>query len=314
MDKATERDGTISYGAIGVGGGAGGGDENCAIEGLKQTFGDRVAFGDKTNGLTYEHRLIDDMVACAMKWEGGYVWACKNYDGDVQSDTAAQGFGSLGLMTSVLMTPDGKTVEAEAAHGTVTRHYRDHQAGKPTSTNPIASIYAWTRGLYYRGEFDGTPQGGQSFGIAPQAAEDEAEIVMRLGVGRCGLQGLAQQLFCFGRIATLIENHRTTLVFVNTRRLAERATRQLSDRLGAANVAAHHGSLAKEQRLDAEQRLKHGQLRALVATASLELGIDIGDVDLVCQIGSPRSIASTSWSSPARCAARCCSSPTWIPP
>ena len=98
-------------------------------------------------GITYEHRLIDDMVAAAMKWEGGYVWACKNYDGDVQSDTVAQGFGSLGLMTSVLMTPDGKTVEAEAAHGTVTRHYRQHQQGKPTSTNPIASIFAWTRGL-----------------------------------------------------------------------------------------------------------------------------------------------------------------------
>ncbi len=106
-------------------------------------------------GITYEHRLIDDMVAAAMKWNGGYVWACKNYDGDVQSDTVAQGFGSLGLMTSVLITPDGKTVEAEAAHGTVTRHYRMHQQGKPTSTNPIASIFAWTRGLYYRGKFDG---------------------------------------------------------------------------------------------------------------------------------------------------------------
>jgi isocitrate dehydrogenase len=109
-------------------------------------------------GLTYEHRLIDDMVAAAMKWEGGYVWACKNYDGDVQSDTVAQGFGSLGLMTSVLMTPDGKTVEAEAAHGTVTRHYRQHQQGKPTSTNPIASIYAWTGGLKHRGKLDGTPE------------------------------------------------------------------------------------------------------------------------------------------------------------
>ena len=108
-------------------------------------------------GLTYEHRLIDDMVACAMKWEGGYVWACKNYDGDVQSDTVAQGYGSLGLMTSVLMTPDGKTVEAEAAHGTVTRHYREHQKGNKTSTNPIASIYAWTQGLVYRGKMDGTP-------------------------------------------------------------------------------------------------------------------------------------------------------------
>jgi isocitrate dehydrogenase len=107
--------------------------------------------------LTYEHRLIDDMVACALKWNGGYVWACKNYDGDVQSDTLAQGFGSLGLMTSVLLSPDGKTVESEAAHGTVTRHYRQHQQGKETSTNPIASIFAWTRGLIYRGRFDNTP-------------------------------------------------------------------------------------------------------------------------------------------------------------
>lgn len=108
--------------------------------------------------LTYEHRLIDDMVAAAMKWEGGYVWACKNYDGDVQSDTVAQGYGSLGLMTSVLLAPDGKTVEAEAAHGTVTRHFRQHQQGKETSTNPIASIFAWTSGLKYRGQFDGTPE------------------------------------------------------------------------------------------------------------------------------------------------------------
>jgi isocitrate dehydrogenase len=109
-------------------------------------------------GITYEHRLIDDMVAAALKWEGGYVWACKNYDGDVQSDTVAQGFGSLGLMTSVLMTPDGETVEAEAAHGTVTRHFRQHQQGKPTSTNPIASIFAWTGGLKHRGALDGTPE------------------------------------------------------------------------------------------------------------------------------------------------------------
>ncbi|WP_417513777.1 NADP-dependent isocitrate dehydrogenase [Minwuia sp.] len=109
-------------------------------------------------GIIYEHRLIDDMVACAMKWSGKYIWACKNYDGDVQSDTVAQGFGSLGLMTSVLMTPDGKTVEAEAAHGTVTRHYRMHQQGKETSTNPIASIFAWTRGLNYRGRMDDTPK------------------------------------------------------------------------------------------------------------------------------------------------------------
>jgi isocitrate dehydrogenase len=108
--------------------------------------------------LTYEHRLIDDMVASALKWDGGFVWACKNYDGDVQSDSVAQGFGSLGLMTSVLLTPDGKTVEAEAAHGTVTRHFREHQKGKPTSTNPIASIFAWTQGLKYRGQFDGTPE------------------------------------------------------------------------------------------------------------------------------------------------------------
>ncbi|HVB53004.1 MAG TPA: NADP-dependent isocitrate dehydrogenase [Candidatus Acidoferrales bacterium] len=109
-------------------------------------------------GLTYEHRLIDDMVAGALKWEGGYVWACKNYDGDVQSDTIAQGFGSLGLMTSVLLTPDGRTMETEAAHGTVTRHYRQYQQGQPTSTNPIASIFAWTRGLDHRGQLDSTPQ------------------------------------------------------------------------------------------------------------------------------------------------------------
>jgi isocitrate dehydrogenase len=114
----------------------------------------------KEAGLTYEHRLIDDMVAAALKWEGGYVWACKNYDGDVQSDTVAQGFGSLGLMTSVLMTPDGSCVEAEAAHGTVTRHYRLHQQGRPTSTNPIASIFAWTRGLSARARMDNTPAVG----------------------------------------------------------------------------------------------------------------------------------------------------------
>jgi isocitrate dehydrogenase len=117
----------------------------------EEEFEDRF----KAAGITYEHRLIDDMVACAMKWSGGYVWACKNYDGDVQSDTVAQGFGSLGLMTSVLMTPDGQTVEAEAAHGTVTRHYRQHQAGRETSTNSIASIYAWTGGLKHRAKLDG---------------------------------------------------------------------------------------------------------------------------------------------------------------
>jgi isocitrate dehydrogenase len=110
------------------------------------------------NNLEYDHRLIDDMVATSLRWEGGYIWACKNYDGDVQSDTVAQGYGSLGLMTSVLMTPDGKTVEAEAAHGTVTRHYRDHQKGKPTSTNPIASIFAWTQGLQHRAKLDNTPE------------------------------------------------------------------------------------------------------------------------------------------------------------
>jgi len=115
----------------------------------------KAAFDAK--GLTYEHRLIDDMVASALKWDGGYLWACKNYDGDVESDIVAQGFGSLGLMTSVLLSPDGKTVESEAAHGTVTRHYREHQKGRTTSTNPIASIFAWTRGLIYRGQFDGTP-------------------------------------------------------------------------------------------------------------------------------------------------------------
>jgi len=112
----------------------------------------------RNEGITYEHRLIDDMVASALKWEGGFVWACKNYDGDVQSDTIAQGFGSLGLMTSVLVTPDGKTMEAEAAHGTVTRHYRLHQQGKPTSTNPIASVFAWTRALAFRGKLDQTPE------------------------------------------------------------------------------------------------------------------------------------------------------------
>ena len=123
----------------------------------QEVFDNEFAAKFADRGVTYEHRLIDDMVAAALKWEGGFVWACKNYDGDVQSDTVAQGFGSLGLMTSVLMTPDGGTVEAEAAHGTVTRHYRQHQQGKETSTNPIASIFAWTRGLKSRGEFDGTP-------------------------------------------------------------------------------------------------------------------------------------------------------------
>jgi isocitrate dehydrogenase len=122
-----------------------------------EVFAEEFEADFKDNGITYEHRLIDDMVAQALKWEGGFVWATKNYDGDVQSDVVAQGFGSLGLMTSVLMTPDGRTVEAEAAHGTVTRHYRQHQQGKPTSTNPIASIFAWSRGLAHRGKLDNTP-------------------------------------------------------------------------------------------------------------------------------------------------------------
>jgi len=125
---------------------------------FQEVFDSEFAEKFKAAGLTYEHRLIDDMVAAALKWEGGFVWACKNYDGDVQSDVVAQGFGSLGLMTSVLMTPDGNTVEAEAAHGTVTRHYRQHQKGEKTSTNPIASIFAWTRGLEARGRMDGTPE------------------------------------------------------------------------------------------------------------------------------------------------------------
>ena len=125
---------------------------------FQEVFDSEFAATFKERGLTYEHRLIDDMVALALKWNGGFVWACKNYDGDVQSDQLAQGFGSLGLMTSVLLTPDGKTVEAEAAHGTVTRHYRQHQQGKETSTNPIASIFAWARGLRYRGTFDETPE------------------------------------------------------------------------------------------------------------------------------------------------------------
>ncbi len=124
---------------------------------FQEVFDNEFAQRFAARGIVYEHRLIDDMVAAALKWEGGFVWACKNYDGDVQSDTVAQGFGSLGLMTSVLMTPDGDAVEAEAAHGTVTRHYRRHRQGRETSTNPIASIFAWTRGLKHRGEFDGTP-------------------------------------------------------------------------------------------------------------------------------------------------------------
>ena len=124
---------------------------------FQEVFDKEFADRFKAKKLTYEHRLIDDMVASALKWSGGFVWACKNYDGDVQSDTVAQGYGSLGMMTSVLLNPEGDVVEAEAAHGTVTRHYREHQKGKETSTNPIASIYAWTRGLWYRGKFDNTP-------------------------------------------------------------------------------------------------------------------------------------------------------------
>jgi isocitrate dehydrogenase len=122
---------------------------------FQEVFDAEFADQFKAKKITYEHRLIDDMVASALKWSGGFVWACKNYDGDVQSDTVAQGFGSLGLMTSVLLTPDGKTMESEAAHGTVTRHYRQHQKGEPTSTNSVASIFAWTRGLAHRGKLDG---------------------------------------------------------------------------------------------------------------------------------------------------------------
>ncbi|UQA93502.1 NADP-dependent isocitrate dehydrogenase [Streptomyces halobius] len=125
---------------------------------FQEVFDAEFKAGFDANGLTYEHRLIDDMVAAALKWPGGYVWACKNYDGDIQSDIVAQGFGSLGLMTSVLMTPDGRTLAAEAAHGTVTRHYRQHQQGRATSTNPIASVFAWTRGLAHRGKLDDTPE------------------------------------------------------------------------------------------------------------------------------------------------------------
>ena len=133
-------------------------------------------------GITYEHRLIDDMVASALKWSGGYVWACKNYDGDVQSDTVAQGFGSLGLMTSVLMTPDGQTVEAEAAHGTVTRHYREHQKGRETSTNSIASIFAWTRGLAHRAKLDDNAAAGE-------LRRDAGEGLRRHGRSRLHDQG-----------------------------------------------------------------------------------------------------------------------------
>lgn len=143
---------------------------------FQEVFDREFADEFKKRGITYEHRLIDDMVACAMKWAGGFVWACKNYDGDVQSDTVAQGFGSLGLMASVLLSPDGKTVEAEAAHGTVTRHYRLHQQGKETSTNPIASIFAWARALKFRGEFDGTPDvvrfGASLETVCVEAVED----------------------------------------------------------------------------------------------------------------------------------------------
>jgi isocitrate dehydrogenase len=132
-------------------------------------FDEEFADSFAAAGITYEHRLIDDMVAAALKWEGGFVWACKNYDGDILSDLVAAGFGSLGLMTSMLLTPDGKTVLTEAAHGTVTRHFREHQAGKLTSTNPIATLYAWTRAIYYRGLFDGTPK-VQKFAIALEQA------------------------------------------------------------------------------------------------------------------------------------------------
>jgi isocitrate dehydrogenase len=142
---------------------------------FQEIFDSEFATQFKQRGLTYEHRLIDDMVACALKWPGGYVWACKNYDGDVESDTVAQGFGSLGLMTSVLSAPDGKTIEAEAAHGTVTRHYRAYQKGQETSTNPIASIFAWTRGLSYRAKFDGTPEVGKFAATLEKVCIDTVE-------------------------------------------------------------------------------------------------------------------------------------------
>ena len=142
---------------------------------FQEVFDKEFADKFKEAGITYEHRLIDDMVASAMKWSGGYVWACKNYDGDVQSDTVAQGFGSLGLMTSVLMTPDGKIVEAEAAHGTVTRHYREHQKGKATSTNSIASIFAWTRGLAHRAKLDGNAKLAKFAGTLEKVSVDTVE-------------------------------------------------------------------------------------------------------------------------------------------
>src|SRR6201989_1977120 len=142
---------------------------------FQEVFDAEFADKFKAAGIIYEHRLIDDMVASALKWSGKFVWACKNYDGDVQSDQVAQGFGSLGLMTSVLMTPDGKTIEAEAAHGTVTRHYRMHQQGKQTSTNPIASIFAWTQGLIYRGRFDGPPDVGRFAGTLERVCVQTVE-------------------------------------------------------------------------------------------------------------------------------------------
>ncbi|MGH6932121.1 MAG: NADP-dependent isocitrate dehydrogenase, partial [Dongiaceae bacterium] len=142
---------------------------------FQEVFDQEFAAPFKAKNIVYEHRLIDDMVASALKWSGGFVWACKNYDGDVQSDTVAQGFGSLGLMTSVLLTPDGRIVEAEAAHGTVTRHFRQHQRGEQTSTNPIASIFAWTRGLAYRGEFDATPDVSRFARTLEQVCVDTVE-------------------------------------------------------------------------------------------------------------------------------------------
>ena len=142
---------------------------------FQEIFDREFAAAFKEKKIGYEHRLIDDMVAAALKWNGGFVWACKNYDGDVQSDTVAQGFGSLGLMTSVLLSPDGRTVEAEAAHGTVTRHYREHQQGKETSTNSIASIFAWTRGLSHRAELDGNLELSQFAGTLEKVCVDTVE-------------------------------------------------------------------------------------------------------------------------------------------
>jgi isocitrate dehydrogenase len=180
---------------------------------FQEVFDKEFAADFKAKRITYEHRLIDDMVAAALKWSGGFVWACKNYDGDVQSDIVAQGFGSLGLMTSVLLSPDGKTVESEAAHGTVTRHYREHQKGKETSTNPIASIYAWTRGLWYRGKFDNTP-----------AVQNFAETLEKVCVDTVEAGSMTKDL------ALLISPDQT---WMTTRQFLDKLDQNLSKAVGA---------------------------------------------------------------------------------